>query len=149
MWNTFLKYKISYTHRSWFEFILKLKWIWLYWQSSVDYESNGFSVQLMIKRKIDGTNKLEIEKTIIYWLWSCVLDRSTILNFEMPNRNALLNHESYRKAVKRINKLWWPGGRTVCVCVTANLWNQLFLGIPKPFRESGESLKFIEFPQNP
>ena len=29
----------------------------------------------------------------------------------------------------------------VCVYVTANLRNQLFPGIPNPFRESGESLK--------
>ena len=27
------------------------------------------------------------------------------------------------------------------VYVTANLWNQIFPGLPNPFRESGESLK--------
>ena len=34
------------------------------------------------------------------------------------------------------------------VCVTANLRNQVFPGIPNPLRESGESLKCIEIPQN-
>ena len=34
------------------------------------------------------------------------------------------------------------------VYVTANLRNQIFPGIPNPFRESGESLKFIEIPRN-
>ena len=32
--------------------------------------------------------------------------------------------------------------------VTANLRNQIFPGIPNPFRESGESLKCIEIPRN-
>ena len=32
--------------------------------------------------------------------------------------------------------------------VTANLRNQLLQGIPNLFRESGESLKSIEIPQN-
>ena len=31
----------------------------------------------------------------------------------------------------------------LCIYVTANLWNQLFSGIPNPFRESGESLEWI------
>ena len=34
------------------------------------------------------------------------------------------------------------------VYVTANLWNQIFPGIPNPFRESGEYLKCIEIPRN-
>ena len=34
------------------------------------------------------------------------------------------------------------------IYVTVNLRNQLFPGIPKTFRESGESLKCIEIPRN-
>ena len=36
----------------------------------------------------------------------------------------------------------------VCIYVTVNLRNQLFHGIPNPFREYGESLKCIEIPPN-
>ena len=36
----------------------------------------------------------------------------------------------------------------IYVYVTANLRNQLFSGIPKTLRESGESLKCIEIPRN-
>ena len=35
------------------------------------------------------------------------------------------------------------------IYVTVNLRNQLFPGIPNPFRESGKYLKFIEIPRNP
>ena len=37
---------------------------------------------------------------------------------------------------------------SLCMYVTAILQNQLFPGIPNPFRESGESLKRIEIPRN-
>ena len=37
---------------------------------------------------------------------------------------------------------------TVLIYVTVNLRNQLFSGIPNPFRESGEFLKCIEIPRN-
>ena len=37
---------------------------------------------------------------------------------------------------------------TIYIYVTANLRNQIFLGIPNPLRESGESLIGIEIPRN-
>ena len=35
---------------------------------------------------------------------------------------------------------WLPFNETLCMNVTANLRNQIFLGIPNPFRESGIGL---------